>query len=367
MIDLMMDQSFEIRDRILCQMRYLLILSLVALVSGCFAGRNVKPLTDNGVIEEPIAILPVGPDNVTMAVESEKDYAKIAKKTNSILDILARGKQSNLIGPKKVRPLLEGMARAECLNIWLGELRKFPKPETSQELIEIGSRLKVKQIIRVKVDVLISGIETVRWAESIDGGSGGAGAAGVGKHWRGWVYVEADLFDLSQPRYVTYDTWSAGYSGKIGLGIAGAGGGMGFGCLPFPYAVGSTQARALGRATREAISGVLNQLTGQKPFIAEDHPKPSDSYFVHVEFEPAGLHSEPRLDSTVVDKVWSAMALKVVKEKDDWLQVEAPSGKKGWVAKNWLVEDIQTKAEILCDPTKESNRIYEYSTEDSVQ
>jgi hypothetical protein len=326
-------------------MRYLLILSLVAMVLGCFAGRNVKPLTDIGVIEEPIAILPVGPDNVTMAVESDKDYAKMAEKTNSILDVLARGKQSNLIGPKKVRPLLEGMARAECLNIWLDELRRYPKSETSQKLIEIGNKLKVKQIIRVKVDVLISGIETVRWTEGISGGGGGAGAAGIGKHWRGWVSVEADLFDLSQPRYVTYDRWSSVYSGKIGLGIAGAGGGMGFGCVPFPYATGSTQARALGRATGEAISGVLNQLTGQKPW-------PSDFKFVHVEVEPASLHSEPRLDSTVVDKVWSAMALKVVKEKDTWIQVEAPSGKKGWIAKNWLVKDIQTESEILCDPTK---------------
>jgi hypothetical protein len=237
------------------------------------------------------------------------------------------------------------MARAECLNIWLDELRRYPKSETSQKLIEIGNKLKVKQIVRVKVDVLISGIETVRWTKSIDGGGGGAGAAGVGKHWRGWVYVEADLFDLSQPRYVTYDRWSSEYSGKIGLGIAGAGGGMGFGCLPFPYATGSTQARALGRATGEAISGVLNQLTGQKPW-------PSDFKFVHVEVEPASLHSEPRLDSTVVDKVWSAMALKVVKEKDTWIQVEAPSGEKGWIAKNWLVKDIQTESEILCHPTK---------------
>jgi len=330
------------------RVRYLIILTLALVVSGCFAGRNVKPLTDIGVIEEPIAILPVGPDNVTMAVESEKDYAKIAEKTNSILDILARGKQSNLIGPKKVRRSLESVADAECLNVWLDQLRKYSKPGLSQKLIEIGNRLKVKKIIRVQVDGVMSGNETVRWSKS----SSDIGAAGMGKHWRGWVDVEADLFDLSQPQYVTYDRGSAEYSGKIGLGIAGGASGMGFCCLPFPYAVGTTQARALGQATREAISGVLNQSTEQKPFIAEDHPRLSDLDFVHVEFEPANLHSEPSLDSKVVDKVWSAMALKVVKEKDTWLQVEAPSGKKGWIAKNWLVKDIQTESEILCDPTK---------------
>lgn len=325
------------------RVRYLIIFSLVLVVPGCFAGRNVKPLTDIDVIEEPLAILPVIPEHVVMAVESEKDYAKIAEKTNSILDILAKGKKSKLIGPKKVRRSLAGMADTETLNLWLDELGKYSKSGMSQELIEIGSRLEVKKIISVKVDVLISGNETARWAEGIDGGSGGAGAAGVGKHWRGWVSVTADLFDLSPPRHVTYDRGSAEYSGKIGLGVVGAfSGGMG-GCIPFPYAVGTTKTRALGQATREAISGVLNQSTGQKPFIAGDHPRPPDLYIVHVESEPASLHSEPSLDSTVVDQVWSAMALKVVMETDKWLQVETPSGQKGWIAKNSVEEDTQTK------------------------
>ena len=339
----MMNQSFESRDRILCQMRYLLILSLVAMLLGCFTGRNVKPLTNSDVIEEIIAILPVSPENVVMAVESEQDYAKMAKKTNSTLDILARGKKSKLIGPKKVRKSLQGMADTETINLLLNDLGKNSKSWRSTELIEIGNRLKVKKIIRVKVDVLISGNEMIRWAEGIDGGSGGVGAAGVGKHWRGWISVTADLFDLSPPRHVTYDRGSAEYSGKIGLGIVGGVASTGFCCLPFPYAVGTTQAKALGQATRQAIYGVLNQSTGQKPLIAGDHSKVSDLDFVHVESEPASLYSEPSLESTVVDQVWSAMALKVVKEKDNWLQVEAPSGKKGWIAKNWLVKDIQTK------------------------
>jgi len=347
--------------------RYLIILTLALVVSGCLAGRYVKPLTDIGVIEKPIAILPVGPENVVMAVESEDDYAKIAEKTSAILDILARGKKNNLIGPKKVRRSLEGMVKVECLNLWLDKLRKYSKPGLSQELIEIGNRLKVKKIIRVKVDILISANEWASWFKGIKDSSGGVGVGGKGKHWRGWVDVRADLFDLSPPRHVTYDIGSAEYWGKIGYGLVGAGGNSAVACLPFPYAVGTTQARALGQATREAISGVLNQSTGQKPFIAEDHPRLSDLDFVHVAFEPANLHSEPSLDSTVVVKVWSAMALKVVTEKDNWLQVQVPSGQKGWVAKNWLVKDIQTESEILCDPTKESNQIYEYPTEGSVQ
>jgi hypothetical protein len=338
-------------SRMTC-VRYLILLLLVPVVSGCFLGRKVETLTDIDAIEEPIAILPVLPEHVVMAVESEKDYAKMAKKTNSVLDSLARRRNSKLIGPKKVRRSLEGMVNAECLNLWLDELGKYSKSGMSQELIEIGNRLKVKKIIRVKLEVLISGNETVRWVEGIDGGSGAAGIAGIGKHWKGYVYVTADLFDLSQPRYVTYDRGSDEYWGKMGVGSCFAfGSGMG-GCLPFPYASGETKIRALDQATREAISGVVNQSTGQKPFIEEDHPKPSDFDFVHVEFEPANLHSEPSLDSTVVDKVWSGMALKVVMKKDNWLQVEAPSGQKGWIAKNWLVKDIQIESEILCHPTK---------------
>ena len=158
--------------------RYLIIVSLALVVSGCFAGRNVKPLTDMGAIEKPIAILPVGPENVVMAVESEDDYAKIAEETSAILDILARGKKGTLIGPKRVRRSLESVADAECLNVWLDGLRKYSKPGLSQKLIEIGNRLKVKKIIRVQVDVLISANEWASWFKGIKDSSGGVGVGG---------------------------------------------------------------------------------------------------------------------------------------------------------------------------------------------
>ena len=229
------------------RVRYLILLSLVLAVSGCFLGRKAEPLTDIDVIEESIAILPVIPEHIVMAVEFEKEYAKMAKKTNSVLDILAKGKNSKLLGPKKVKSSLEGMADTERLNLWLDELGEHSKPWMTLKLFEIGEKLKVEKIIRVKLDVLISSDEMGRWTdiEEVMGG--------IGKHWRGWVDVTADLFDLSPPRHVASSTGSAEYWGKTGL--EGMGGGTG--CCVFPIAIGETKIRAFDQAARAAIAGVL--------------------------------------------------------------------------------------------------------------
>lgn len=237
------------------RVRYLIILSLALVISGCFAGRKVEPLTSIGVIEEPIAILPVHPEHVVMAAESEQDYAKMAKKTNSVLDSLVKGKNSKLLGPKKVTRSLEGMADTERLNLWLDELGEHSKPWMSRKLSEIGKKLKVEKIIRVKLDVLISTDEMGTWTE--DSTVCLLESGGIGKHWSGWVDVTADLFDLSPPRHVASYTGSDEYWGRTGLGGAGGTGG----CLPFPIALGETKIRALDQAAREAIAGVLGEPT----------------------------------------------------------------------------------------------------------
>ena len=231
------------------RVRYLIILSLILVVSGCFLGRKVEPLTGIDVIEEPIAILPVSPEHIVMAVESEKHYAKMAKKTNSVLDILAKGKNSKLLGPKKVKSLLEGMADTERLNLWLDELGEHSKPRMTLKLSEIGEKLKVEKIIRVKLDVLISSDEMGRWTDIEEV------MVGIGKHWSGWVDVTADLFDLSPLRHLASSTGSAEYWGKTGLEIMGAS----TGCCGFPIAIGETKIRAFDQAARDAIAGVLRK------------------------------------------------------------------------------------------------------------
>jgi hypothetical protein len=114
------------------------------------------------------------------------------------------------------------------------------------KLSEIGEKLKVEKIIRVKLDVLISSDEMGRWTDIEEV------MVGIGKHWSGWVDVTADLFDLSPPRHLASSTGSAEYWGKTGLEMMG-------GPCGFPIAIGETKIRAFDQAARDAIAGVLRK------------------------------------------------------------------------------------------------------------
>jgi SH3-like domain-containing protein len=84
---------------------------------------------------------------------------------------------------------------------------------------------------------------------------------------------------------------------------------------------------------------------------SDDTPSPSDSSpkrlsrpsTVHVKFEPANLRREPGLSETIVAQVGPSTDLKVGMETDLWLQVETPSGQRGWIMKTWVSEDMRQK------------------------
>jgi len=170
------------------RVRYLILLSLVLVVSGCFAPRSFWSLPETDAIEEPIAILPVSPEHVIMTAQSEKDYLEMAEKTNSVLNTLAGGRNSKLLGPKKVRKILD-KSDIESLHRILDESGDHARAWKSETLAEMSKRLEVGKIIRVKVEIImIFPVYTDIW-------NVGVGAIfGRGKHWRGWVDVSADLF-----------------------------------------------------------------------------------------------------------------------------------------------------------------------------
>jgi len=94
----------------------------------------------------------------------------------------------------------------------------------------------------------------------------------------------------------------------------------------------------------------------------EDTPTPSDNSpkrfsqlrTVHVKFEPANLRREPGLSETIVAQVGPSTDLMVAMETDLWLQVETPSGQRGWIMKRWVSEDIaQKQAEDIREKQKE--------------
>ena len=98
---------------------------------------------------------------------------------------------------------------------------------------------------------------------------------------------------------------------------------------------------------------------------SDDTPSPSDNGpkrfsqlgTVHVKFEPANLRREPGLSETIVAQVGPSTDLTVAMETDLWLQVETPSGQRGWIMKTWVSEDIaQKQAEDIAQKQAEDIR-----------
>ena len=230
------------------RIRYLILLSLVLAVSGCFAGRSYLSLPGTDAIEEPVAILPVTPAHIIMPADSEEDYLEMAEETNSILNTLAGRRNSKLLGPKKVLKIL-GKSNVETLHRILDDPGDHARVWKAERLAEMSKRLEVEKIIRVKVEIMmIFPSYTDIW------GVGVGAIAGRGKHWRGSVDVSADLFGMSPPRLIEYIRGQKEFYGKIGMGCLVQ-------CIPFPYTVGTTKIYALDRAVREAISLVLEEPT----------------------------------------------------------------------------------------------------------
>ena len=229
------------------RVHYLILLSLILMLSGCFAPRSFRSLLGTDAIGEPVAILPVIPAHITMPVHSEKDYLEMAEKTNSILNTLAGGRKSKLLGPRKVLNILN-RSDVESLHRILDDSGDHPTVWQSERLAEMSQRLGVEKIIRVQVEIMDSPAPDTRW------GYRGGALVGWGDHWRGWVFVSAALFGMSPRQLIAARGSVKEFWGKIGVGCL-------IQCIPFPYTVGKTEARALDQAAREAIPQLLKEIT----------------------------------------------------------------------------------------------------------
>ena len=229
------------------RVHYLVLLSLFLVLSGCFALRSFRSLPGTDAIREPVAILPVIPAHITMPADFKKDYLEMAEKTNSVLDTLAGGRKSKLLGPKRVRKILD-KSDIESLNRILDDSGDRPTVWQSERLAEMSHRLGVEKIIRVQVEITDSPTPDAIW------GYRGGALFGRGNHWSGLVFVSAVLFGMSPRQVIDASGSVKEFWGKIGIGCL-------IQCIPFPYAVGTTEARALGQAAREAISQLLKDIT----------------------------------------------------------------------------------------------------------
>jgi hypothetical protein len=57
---------------------------------------------------------------------------------------------------------------------------------------------------------------------------------------------------------------------------------------------------------------------------------------VRIKLKQATLRATPSLDSPVLGHIDSSIDLSTMEETDDWLLVETPDGREGWIAKKWL-------------------------------
>lgn len=236
--------------------RYLILGYLLIMASGCFGPRSFLSLPGTDTLDEPVAILPVTPAHIVMPADSEEDYVKLAKKINSVLNTLAGRKNSKLIGPKNVEKLL-GKPDLEILYRIADQEGDHEKTWKTKKITEIGERLNLRRIIRVKTEILITSEKSGPWMDA----GGDAIGFGIRKNWNGWADVIVELYDLSRQEMIGRQRESAEFWGKEGIGcIAGGSGGGGCCCL-FPYAVGKTKIHAIDRAARDAIAGVLEMPT----------------------------------------------------------------------------------------------------------
>jgi hypothetical protein len=232
----------------MARVRYLILLSLALVVFGC---SSAWLLPDTNTLEEPVAILPVIPAHIIMPANSEEEYAKMVKRANSVLNRLAKENKSKLLGPKKVRKLLD-KSDLESLYVLLDEPGDHAKNTKSKKVSEIFKRLEVGKIIRVKVQIM----HPHGYGRARSPGSPIAMSQPI--YWQGWVDVSVELFSVSPPQLI-----ATGYNHKEFWGETGwASGWVALVPVIFPYETYERpEGIALTQAAHEAIAEVLTKST----------------------------------------------------------------------------------------------------------
>lgn len=233
------------------RIRYLILLSLVLLVSGCSARHSNSSPPETDTPKELVAILPVISAHITMPAYSEEDFVKIAEETNSVLNRLAESyKSKSLLSPKKVRKLLN-KSDLESLYGILDEPSEHAKNCQSKKLAEMSTTPKVAKVIRVKVAIL----RPRAYIEEL----GEKGFTYTRKQWSGWVDVTADLFRISPPQLIATKASQSQCWGETGVNGAYVAGPV---CLLVPYDTYRRSERlGLAQAAQGAIAGVLRKRT----------------------------------------------------------------------------------------------------------
>jgi uncharacterized protein YgiM (DUF1202 family) len=70
--------------------------------------------------------------------------------------------------------------------------------------------------------------------------------------------------------------------------------------------------------------------------VDDSEHKPSSLGNVYLQYDNMQLRSQPGFSGNVIETINTSTVLQALNETDYWVEVRTPSGKEGWVAKNWL-------------------------------
>lgn len=244
----------------LCRLAPVLFLSLV--LGGCFAPRTYFPLAEKERPALATAVLPVTPGQISLQaygwpagvlprstrLDEEnravlgtiaKTYDDVVHISNSVLDSLAAGADSPLLGPSKLKATLGDALELYTaqFNVYVDDPGPLDESWKNAGFAELAGKLGTTRVVRVKIAVEGEFVEVRK--------------AGMGmvdyQGWDGVVTVTAELWSLAPAHPLAYGTGKARYWAKIGV----VGGGQ------LPFALGKTFGRAVDQAARQALAQVF--------------------------------------------------------------------------------------------------------------
>ncbi len=80
------------------------------------------------------------------------------------------------------------------------------------------------------------------------------------------------------------------------------------------------------------------QPEGSQPIPQKARKAHLDVVQVQPQYNPASLLSAPDTHAAKSGIVYPGVNLKVIEDKEAWLYVESPLGRRGWILKEWIQE-----------------------------
>ena len=235
--------------------RWLSLLALSLICTGCFAPRNQSAWPDANSSAERYGILPVFPAQVRITVESAnaddpygiamasknvKNQAEVARIINDVLDTIADSENNALEGPGKVDAALKLSPNWKNFQVYVQDPGPFYERWKRQGLSTISRDLGYQRVLYVSPTLRFTPNLSIRAHENDP----------LGHHWAGRLAVAVDLMDLATTQVVDRGAGEADFYGDIGVVALG-----GYGAaVVIPYAFGKAFDRAVDQAIRQAFA-----------------------------------------------------------------------------------------------------------------